>query len=77
MVAGIGLKADVPAVGNIEIRTQKGTDKRVFQFVVAAICEQGQPYLLRFAAGSIVKNRQVSDGTCRFLHILSSPFSVF
>ena len=77
MIAGIGLKADIPAVGNIKIRTQKGADKRVFQFVVAALCEQGQPYLMRFAAGSIVKNRQVSDGTCRFLHILSSPFSAF
>ena len=57
--------------------TMQGADKHVFQFGVAALCEQGQPYLLRFAAGSIVKNRQVSDGTCRFLHILSSPFSAF
>mgnify|MGYP004505287755 CR=1 FL=1 len=77
MIAGIGLKADIPAVGNIKIRTQKGADKRVFQFVVAALCEQGQPYLMRFAAGGIVKNRQASDDTCRFLHILSSPFSAF
>ena len=54
MVAGLGFKADVPAVGNIEIRTQHGTDKCIFQFGVAALCEKGQPCLLRFAAGSIV-----------------------
>ena len=54
MIAGLGLKADVPAVGNIKIRTQQGTDECIFQFGVAALCEEGQPCLLRFAAWGVV-----------------------
>ena len=54
MIAGLGLKADVPAVGNIKICTQQGMDECIFQFGVAALCEEGQPCLLRFAARGVV-----------------------
>ena len=54
MVAGFGLKADIPAIGNIKVRTKQGTDKVIFQFGVTAFCEEGQPCLLRFAAGGVV-----------------------
>nr|DAU09935.1 MAG TPA: hypothetical protein [Caudoviricetes sp.] len=55
VVAGFGLKADVPAVGNIKVRTKQGADKVIFQFDVTALCEERQPCLLRFAAGSVVR----------------------
>lgn len=54
MIAGFGLKADVPAVGNIKVRTKQGADKVIFQFGVTALCEEGQPCLLCLTAGSVV-----------------------
>ena len=53
-VAGLGFKADVPAVGNIKVRTQQGTDEYTFRFGVTALCEEGQPCLLCLTAGSVV-----------------------
>ena len=50
VIAGVGFKADIPAVSNIEIRTEKCADKSVFQLGIAALCKEGQPNLLNINA---------------------------
>nr|DAV06841.1 MAG TPA: hypothetical protein [Caudoviricetes sp.] len=54
MIAGVGFKADVPAVCDSHVRRQQRTDERILDLHIILAAEQGQPYFLRIDARTVV-----------------------